>query len=33
MDLYLAEWWLGEIMQPVAIIVGVVLWTWDKRKR
>ena len=31
-DLYLVEWWLGEILQPVAVIVGVLLWTWDRRR-
>ena len=31
-DQYLAVWWLGEIAQPIAIIVGVLLWIWDRRR-
>ena len=30
--LYLGVWWLNEIAQPLAIIIGVVLWTRDRRR-
>lgn len=33
-DAYLLAWWLDEIVQPVAIISGVIIWIWDRwRKR
>ena len=31
-DIYIAVWWLNEIAQPLAIIFGVLVWTWDRRR-
>ena len=30
---YLLAWWLNQIAQPVAIISGVIIWTWDRLRK